>query len=303
GVIVLGMLLSAAPVTAAAARTARGSLSWKRCGGGFQCSTVRVPVDYSKPKGDRVGLALIRMPAGDPSRRIGSLVINFGGPGDPGTETLRNGGLTTLPREIRDRFDIVSFDTRGTGSSRPIDCVDDTTFDKLWAEDPTPDSPADLRGFYDGSAFSVDLVRQCLKRQGAWLADVGTRNVARDLDRIRAALGEAKLTYLGYSYGTVLGAVYAQEFPKRIRAFVLDSAVDLSSSFSEQQQRNAAGFEHALDEFLADCAARPGCSFHSDGDPRRALDDLRNQFENGLVLPTRDGRRVGVSEFYVAILA
>ena len=141
--------------------------------------------------------------------------------------------------------------------------MDDATFDRLWEDDITPNSPADLARFYNGSASSGDLIAGCIAQQGRWLAQVGSRNVARDLDRLRAALGESKLNFLGYSYGTVIGAVYAQEFPRRIRAMVLDSVVDLSSTPEQQQDGNTRGFEHALNSFLADCAARTDCAFHS----------------------------------------
>jgi pimeloyl-ACP methyl ester carboxylesterase len=126
--------------------------------------------------------------------------------------------------------------------------------------------------------------------------------VARDVDRLRAALGEDRISYLGYSYGTVLGAVYAQEFPTRVRTMVLDGAVDLSASPSDEQRANAAGFEHALDEFLDWCADRKVCAFHSDGDPQGALAALRNRFESGTTLPVRDGRRAGAGTFYLALL-
>ena len=286
----------------AGATPASGLLTWTKCHSGFECATLDVPVDYRHPDGEQVGIAVIRKRATDLAHRIGSLVINFGGPGDPGTETLRL-AIKTLPAEVRRRFDIVSFDPRGTGSSRPVDCIDDKTFDRLSSIDSTPDSPAELQKYYDGSVSDVDVIAACIARQGAWLADVGTRNVARDLDRLRIALGERRLTYLGYSYGTVLGAVYAQEFPDNIRALVLDGAVNLSSSAQDQLVRNTAGFEHALGAFLANCAADRSCSYHSGGRPRAALLRLRDRFEGGLTLPAADGRRVGVSEFYVTLLA
>jgi pimeloyl-ACP methyl ester carboxylesterase len=281
---------------------AASRLTWRDCHHGFECATLTVPVDYSAPRGEQVGIAVTREPAADRRHRIGALVINWGGPGDPGTETLqRTAG--TLPALVRQRFDVVSFDPRGTGSSRPIDCVDDATFDKLWSSDLTPDRPEDLPSFYDGTAAKVDLVAACVARQGPWLAQVGTRNVARDLDRLRTALGEQKLNFLGYSYGTVLGAVYAQEFPSHLRTLVLDSVVDLSATLQQQQEGNAQGFEHALNAFLAKCTADSSCAFHSGGDPRGALNRLRDQFEAGLTIQTADGRRVGQSEFYVAIIA
>jgi len=285
-----------------AGQASESSLVWEECGDGFECSTLGVPVDSTAPDGEQVTLALIRSPAADQDRRIGSLIVNYGGPGDPGTETIRD-ALDTMPQAIRERFDVVTFDPRGTGSSRPIDCVDDETFERLWSEDLTPDGPADLPSYYDGSYSSVDFVQECIRTQGQWLAQVGSREVARDVDRIRAALGEAKISYLGYSYGTVIGALYAELFPDRIRAMVLDSAVNLSTTASEDQLGNVAGFEQALDEFLADCAGDATCAFHSDGDPRAALVALRDRFESGLTLRSDDGRRAGVAEFYTTLLA
>lgn len=299
--IVGALLLLVAPVAHGGAATP-AALRWRGCGQGFECASLSVPVDYSAPDAAQVDLAVSRRRAGDPAHRIGVLFVNYGGPGDPGSETLRQ-AASSLPDVVRQRFDVVSFDPRGTGSSRPIDCVDDKTFDRLWDDDITPNSPADLPRFYDGSASSSDLIAGCIARQGRWLAQVGSRNVARDLDRLRAALGESKLNFLGYSYGTVIGALYAQEFPGRIRTMVLDSVVDLSSTPQQQQDGNVRGFEHALNGFLDDCAARTDCPFHSGGDPRTALFELRDRFENGLIVSSADGRGVGVSAFYFGLVA
>jgi pimeloyl-ACP methyl ester carboxylesterase len=274
---------------------------WRACSKGFECASLPVPVDHAAPDGETVDVALIRAPARVESRRIGTLVVNFGGPGDAGTETLPL-AIATIPAVIRDRFDIVSFDPRGTGSTRPIDCIDDRTTDLLVTEDPTPDDASELDRFYTGTNSAVDVDASCIDRYGAWLGAVGTRNVARDVDRIRAALGERRLTFLGYSYGTVLGAVYAQEFPTRVRTMVLDGAVDLSASPEAEQRANAAGFEHALDEFLGWCADRRSCPFYSDGDPRGALESLRNRFETGVTVPAGDGRRAGAGTFYLGLL-
>ncbi|MFI5053561.1 MAG: alpha/beta hydrolase, partial [Acidimicrobiia bacterium] len=213
------------------------------------------------------------------------------------------------PDEIRARYDLVSFDPRGTGHSRPIQCIDDKTNDALNAIDPTPNSDADLPKFYDGTNYPIDLVAQCVARNGSWLAEVGSRNVARDLDRLRAALGDDRLTYLGYSYGTVIGAVYGQMFPERVGRLVLDSAVNLSSTPLEELRAGATGFENALDEFLANCARHTRCEFHSRGDPVTALHSLQTRFEQGLTLPAttitgkRSRRRVGAAAFYTALIA
>jgi len=302
-VVALATTLVGGPTASAAtadAVTVSGP-DWAKCGRGVECARLAVPVDYAAPDGEQVDVALIRAPARDPRRRIGSLLINFGGPGDAGTETLPL-TIDRFPPRIRDRFDLVSFDPRGTGDTRAIDCVDDATADELAAEDPTPDDVGELERFFTGADSAVDLEAACVARYGDWLAHIGSRNVARDLDRIRAALGEEQLNYLGYSYGTVIGAVYAQEFPDRIRTMVLDGAVNLSSTPLEEMEGNTSGFERALDEFLAACARGSACGFGGD-DPRAALIRLRDRFEAGLALPVGDGRRAGVAAFYLALIS
>ena len=296
----VAVLVAPLGTVSASAAPARPTLPWRACGGGFQCSTLSVPVDWSQPAGPQVSLAVARHPAEDPSQRLGSLVINFGGPGDPGAESLRD-GVSNFPAVIRRRFDLVSFDPRGTGQSHPIACVDDGTYDRALAADPVPQDLQQLASFYAGTNGPVDLVQACINRQGQWLADVGTRDTARDLDALRAALGERTLTYLGYSYGTVLGAVYAQMYPHRVRAMVLDGAVNLSSTPAAELHDNAAGFEQALDAFLADCAARTSCPFHENGDPRGALLALQQRFGSGYTVPVFDGRQAGATLFYLAL--
>jgi pimeloyl-ACP methyl ester carboxylesterase len=178
--------------------------------------------------------------------------------------------IDTIPDAIRDRFDIVTFDPRGTGRSRPIDCIDDRTTDLLVTEDPTPDDIGDLERFFTGANTQVDVNAACIARNGTWLADVGTRNVARDVDRLRAALGEDRINYLGYSYGTVLGAVYAQEFPTRVRTMVLDGGRPLRPV---AEQRANAGFEHAPTS--SSTGARTAELLHSDGDPQGVRGDAQ----------------------------
>jgi pimeloyl-ACP methyl ester carboxylesterase len=274
-----------APPATAASNT--GLSSWRGCGASLQCATLTVPVDYSRPDGEQVDLAVARVRATPPGEGIGSLVFNFGGPGDAGAETLA-GFAQQIPSAVRARYDLVSFDPRGTGRSRPVECVDDATADRLNAVDPTPDSEADLRAMYDGTYDPVDVVERCIARNGAWLAQLGSRNVARDLDRLRVALHEDTLSFVGYSYGTVIGAVYAQMFPEHVGRMVLDSPVDLSADAVEELRGNSAGFEQALDDFLADCAKHTGCSFRNHGDPTGALAALQRRFERGLELPTVD---------------
>ena len=199
-----------------------------------------MPVDYTQPDGEQVDIAVARLRATEPDQRLGSLVFNFGGPGDAGTETLP-GYAAQIPAAVRARYDLVSFDPRGTGKSRPVECIDDATADRLNAVDPTPNSDADLHAFYDGTNDPVDVVARCVARNGAWLAQLGSRNVARDLDRLRTALGEDTLSFVGYSYGTVIGSVYAQMFPDRVGRMVLDSPVDLSADALDGAAGQLAG--------------------------------------------------------------
>src|SRR4051794_35087771 len=292
--------------TAPAATGGDGLSAWRSCGHKLQCARLTVPVDYAQPDGEQVDLAVARVPATQPKKRLGSLVFNFGGPGDAGTETLP-GFAAQIPAEIKARYDLVSFDPRGIGRSRPVECVDDATADRLNAVDPTPNSDAELRAFYDGTNEPVDVVARCVARNGAWLAQLGSRNVARDLDRLRIALHEDKLSFLGYSYGTVIGAVYAEMFPDRVGRMVLDSPVDLSADALEELRGNSEGFEQALQGFLGNCAANDSCSFHSGGNPTTALATLEQRFEAGLQLPTRvlgtgakSKRKAGVAAFYPA---
>ena len=296
---------SAAPTTT----TATGLSAWRACGGKLQCATLTVPVDYTQPDGEQVDIAVARLRAAEPDQRLGSLVFNFGGPGDAGTATLPD-YATQIPAAVRARYDLVSFDPRGTGKSRPVECIDDATADRLNAVDPTPNSDVDLHAFYDGTHDPVDVVARCVARNGSWLAQLGSRNVARDLDRLRIALGENTLSFVGYSYGTVIGSVYAQMFPDRVGRMVLDSPVDLSADALTELRGNSKGFEQALDDFLADCANRSVCKFHSGGDPKNALLTLERRFERGLELPAVDlataknsKRKAGVAAFYTALIS
>jgi pimeloyl-ACP methyl ester carboxylesterase len=306
--IVLVAAATPADAAAPAASADTGNIRWHSCGHRFECGSITVPVDYAAPEGEQTRIEISRRRALDPEHRLGSLVFNFGGPGDPGSATLRS-FAADVPHEIRDRYDLVSFDPRGTGQSRPIDCVSDKVADQLYAVDPTPTTAAELHAFYDGTEGNVDFIKGCIDKNGSWLARVGSRNVARDLDRLRAALGDRTLNYLGYSYGTVIGSVYAQQFPDRVGRMVLDGAVDLSANEQSDLDDATASFEHALDAFLRHCAGAKSCPFRSGGHPRAALRKLRDRFEHGLTLPTynssgrRTARRAGVAAFYTGVIS
>ena len=246
------------------------TLAWSDCGNGFQCATLTVPVDWSKPTaGEQVGLALIRLPAAAPDQRIGSLVVNYGGPGESGVDYLRR-TYGRLPQTVRDRFDVVSFDPRGTGASRPIDCVDDAFLDQSATLPAVPTTSAQLDALH---AYNAQFAAGCAQRMGAYAGQVGTRNVARDLEAIRIALGDPKLDYLGYSYGTVVGATYAQMFPTTVGRLVLDGPPDYWISTRDYAYRQARGFMEALSGFL-DWCRQTGCSLAASGAPRDVLNQL-----------------------------
>lgn len=245
------------------------SVAWSDCGDGFQCGTLTVPVDWKNPTGEQVGIALIRHPAESPADRIGALVVNYGGPGESGVDYLR---LTSsrLPDAVRSRFDVVSFDPRGTGASRPIDCVDDSFLDLSAAITAVPSTAAQLDVVHK---YKQAFAAGCTQRMGAYAGQVGTRNVARDVEAIRIALGEAKLDYLGYSYGTIVGITYAQMFPTTIRSMVLDGPPDYWLTTRDYAYQQARGFMNALGAFL-DWCQQTNCSLASAGAPREVLQQL-----------------------------
>lgn len=243
-------------------------LTWTDCGGGFECASLVVPLDYAQPAGPGLRLSLIRAVATDPAARIGSLVVNPGGPGASGVDFVR-ANAAMFPAAIRRQFDIVGFDPRGVGLSTPVLCQGD--LGAFVSADADPQTAAAIRQVEQtDQAFST----ACAQNAGALLPYVTTENVAQDLDQIRAALGEVRLTYLGYSYGTFIGELYAQRFPTHIRALVLDAVVDPALDLEGRLTGQAQGFEGALDRFLADCARRSSCLFHEGGHSAAVFDRI-----------------------------
>ena len=233
------------------------SVDWQPCDGdrSNDCATMRVPLDYAKPAGESIELALLRVPASAPDARVGSLVVNPGGPGGPGT-SYAAGGESVWGAPLLSHFDIVGFDPRGVGDSTAIDCLSDGQLDSYLASDPDPDTAAEDAEF---EQQLDEFGAGCVARSGALASHVTTVEAARDLDVLRAVLDEPRLDYFGASYGTKLGATYAELFAQNVGRMVLDGALDLSISPRELTLQQAVGFETALRSYVANCVDSGNC--------------------------------------------
>jgi pimeloyl-ACP methyl ester carboxylesterase len=234
-------------------------LTWTPCHAYFQCARLWVPFDYARPGGRDFSLPVIKLPAARPAERIGALVFNPGGPGASGVQYTLAARTAEFTQEIRDRFDIVGFDPRGVGDSVPAVRCDETG----QAGGPFYATPATAAELAADESSTQNYVQACVRGAGALLPYLGTPSVARDMDVLRAALGQSRLTYLGLSAGTALGASYVQQFPRQVRAIVLDGAVDPRTSGLDVNIAQAQGFTVAFDEFLAWCASQRACPLPS----------------------------------------
>ncbi|MFI9628217.1 alpha/beta hydrolase [Streptomyces sp. NPDC052042] len=262
---------NAAEASSSPGGLASQKLTWKPCrapstaqGGGrapnplpdgtrWECTSMKVPLDYAKPGAETIDLALIRArtKAKAPGRRIGSLIFNFGGPGASGVATLPAFGTTY--EKLRARYDLVSFDPRGVGRSAGVTCETDQQLDARNAIDGTPDTTAEVNALVK---HTKSFAAACQKHSGRELPYLGTTDAARDMDLLRQVLGDKKLHYFGISYGTELGGVYAHLFPENVGRAVLDAVVNPTLDPEQASLGQAKGFQLALDNFTKDCAAR-----------------------------------------------
>lgn len=296
--VVVGLLLPAVGVASAAAAPGAAaqpsatppSLQWKPCGAehvGFDCATVTVPLDYDRPSAGTTQLALARFPATDTRHRIGTVFVNPGGPGGSGVDFVLGGFGEFLGGRLDGRFDVVGFDPRGVAASDPLHCFDsEAALDDYFAGQPVfPYRNAQFRSYFEAYA---GLARECLDDHQRVAAHMNTADVARDMDLLRRAVGDRRLTYLGFSYGSYLGNTYANLFPNNVRALVIDGVLDprlWSSGWQIKSDRVATQKE--FNEFLRLCdAARTDCAFWTPGGAAKRWEQLaRSLLRTPIELP------------------
>ena len=288
-------------------------LIWQGCGGGMQCAKLSAPLDWGDPGGDSISLALIKHPA--TGKKLGSLLVNPGGPGASGVDFVANSVGNAVDASVAERYDIVGFDPRGVGASSAVDCYGDAALDGyLYGISP---GAIGSDGWIDAQTkVAKAFIRACEKNTGPLLAHIDTTSVARDLDLERAALGESKINYLGYSYGTYLGTIYAGLFPNRVGRMVLDGAEDpwLDNGPANTAHRidtsQEVAFEKELRAYLAACLAGKStaigtgtCAFASSADVDEGMNAVARLLTTVGEHPIRntDGRMLGSATLATAI--
>ncbi|GGR60293.1 alpha/beta hydrolase [Streptomyces aurantiogriseus] len=278
-------------------------LSWRACGvPGFECATLKAPLDYDRPGAGDVRLAVARKKATGPGKRLGSLLVNPGGPGGSAIGYLQQYAGLGYPAGVRARYDMVAVDPRGVARSEPVECLDGREMDSYTQTDVTPDDQretGELVGAYK------EFAEGCGAQSPRLLRHVSTVEAARDMDVLRAALGDRRLTYVGASYGTFLGATYAGLFPERVGRLVLDGAMDPSLPARQMNLDQTAGFETAFQSFAKDCVRQPDCPLGSKAG--EVGKNLKAFFErlDARPLPTgdADGRRLTESLATTGVIA
>lgn len=276
-------------------------LAWEPCEGeGFECATVSAPMDWENPSDGEIDLSIVRQRAtgGDP---IGSLLLNPGGPGASGVDLVADSIDFAAGEPLQRDFDIVGFDPRGVERSTPVQCLDAEEMDAYLYDLPTAEKGSDA-WIAEIEESSAAFGEACAENTGESLEFVTTVNAARDLDLLRAVLGDDQLYYLGYSYGTFLGATYAELYPERAGRLVLDGAIDPSASIADVNVAQSMGFESALAAYLEDCLGSSDCPFDGTVDDAKAdIAALLASVEQS-PLPASDGRELGTSTLVTAII-
>jgi pimeloyl-ACP methyl ester carboxylesterase len=246
---------------------------WSACDGStnteVECGNIEVPFDYADPEQGSFILYVKKHNAASPADRIGSMMVNPGGPGFGGS-SLADDARYYFSQDLIDRFDIIAWDPRGTGESTPaVNCVD--TFDEYFGLDSPPETPDEKQALIDASQAFND---KCAENSGTILPYISTQASAQDINSLRLALGEEKVSFFGFSYGSELGTTWATMFPETVRAIVVDGAVDPNASSVQEGMNQAKGFEGQLSTFLKQCSEKTTCEFHNNGDAEAAFDKL-----------------------------
>ncbi|MFH8490285.1 alpha/beta hydrolase [Streptomyces longisporoflavus] len=279
-------------------------LNWRECGvPGFECSTMKAPLDYAKPGGPAIKLAVSRKKATGPGKRLGSLLVNPGGPGGSAIGYLQSYAALGYPEAVRAQYDMVAVDPRGVARSEPVTCLDGKQMDAYTQTDITPDDQRETKVLSDSfKKFAAG----CEKRSGKVLPHVSTVEAARDMDVLRSALGDKKLTYVGASYGTFLGATYAGLYPDRVGRLVLDGAMDPALPARRMNRDQTAGFETAFQSFAKDCVAKADCPLGTESaqDAGKRLKSFFGDLDRAPIpAGDSDGRKLGEALATTGVIA
>jgi pimeloyl-ACP methyl ester carboxylesterase len=275
-------------------------LDWSDCGDGFQCAEASSPLDWQNPAGGEVSLALVKHPASG-GQRLGSLLINPGGPGGSGYDFVKDSVDYAVSDDLQAQYDVVGFDPRGVGRSSAITCLTDAEKD-AYLYDIVPGARGSEQWLAASTTAATQFADKCAQKSGPLLSHVDTVSAARDLDLLRAVLGDEKLNYLGYSYGTFLGSTYADLYPEKVGRVVLDGALDPRSTNFDVTLGQAKGFEGALRSYMADCLEGTSCPFEGSVDEGMAgIGELLAQVDASPIRAS-DGRELGSSSLLTAII-
>jgi pimeloyl-ACP methyl ester carboxylesterase len=273
-------------------------LDWSRCDEGLECAWLTVPLDYADPTGESIRLRISKKKASGPAaRRQGSLVVNPGGPGASGLDFPAYVAAAIAP-EVATEFDIVGFDTRGVGKSEPVTCMTGRQTTTWLRADSSPDTLAEQKRLM---SLAARLAQGCLERSPDIARHLGTVDTVRDMDILRQAVGDERLTFLGYSYGTYLGTLYAERFPANVGRFVLDGALDPSLDIMQVSKGQSDGFQLAMTRFARACAPLRSCPWSGSASKvLRGINTILAEVDRR-PLPTESGRRLVQGEALTAL--
>lgn len=277
---------------------------WRPCADGVQCADVYAPIDWQDPAGERITLRLVKQPATGGEAR-GTLFVNPGGPGASGAEFVAAGVGGSMTAEVQAEYDVIGWDPRGVGGSAPVSCLDDEQMDRyLFGAGDTEDLEQGSEAWIEAAlAESAEFGAACSENTGPLLAHVGTDDTVHDLDMLRAISGDEALNYIGYSYGTYIGARYADAFPDRVGRMVLDGAMDPAAGEFEVVREQTRGFEQALRAYAADCLSRDECPLTGSVDDAMAqIGELLDEVD-ARPIEADDGRTLHAGTMLTAIIA